>query len=206
MNGRKRRKRTAQFLASLVLALVLVACSNDGNESSASPPSSPSPSPTQTTPPPSTTPSPPAGFECGASFNGGSGSSGSGSNPAGPTVTDVRVGGHTGFDRFVMEFSAPIRHSTVNSQSSPVFTLQPKGTKVTLDGTAGVLVTVKPENWQAYNGPTGMRPGLPFLKQARMVQNFEGTMQWALGIQGSPCVKVSTLNAPPRLVVDVAGV
>jgi hypothetical protein len=105
-----------------------------------------------------------------------------------------------------MEFSGPIRGYTVTPQSSPTFTLDPKGTKVTLDGTAGVLITVKPENWQAYAGPTGMRPGLPFLKQARMVQNFEGTMQWGLGIQGTPCLQVSTLKSPPRLVVDVAGV
>jgi hypothetical protein len=121
-------------------------------------------------------------------------------------VTDVRVGGHTGFDRFVMQFNAPIPHYTVKSQNSPVFTVLPKGTKVTLDGTAGVLVTVKPENWEAYTGPTAMRPGLPFLKQAKMVQNFEGTMQWGLGIQGSPCLHVTTLTSPPRLVVDVAGV
>jgi hypothetical protein len=106
----------------------------------------------------------------------------------------------------VMEFSGSIPNYTVKSQDSPVFTLEPKGTKVTLLGTAGVLVTVKPENWQAYNGPTGMKPGLPFLRQARMVQNFEGTMQWALGIQGSPCLQVTTLRSPPRLVVDVAGV
>jgi hypothetical protein len=105
-----------------------------------------------------------------------------------------------------MEFSGPVPTYKVVPQNSPVFTLDPKGTKVTLDGTAGVLITVKPENWQAYTGPTGMRPGLPFLKQARMVQNFEGTMQWGLGIQGSPCLKVTTLNSPPRLVVDVAGV
>jgi hypothetical protein len=105
-----------------------------------------------------------------------------------------------------MEFSAPIPHYTVKTQDSTVFTLVPKGTKVTLSGTAGVLVTVKPENWQAYKGPSGMKPGLPFLRQARMVQNFEGTMQWALGIQGSPCLKVTTLTSPPRLVVDVAAV
>ena len=49
-----------------------------------------------------------------------------------------------------MEFSSPILGYTVTPQSSPVFTLDPKGTKVTLDGTAGVLITVKPENWQAY--------------------------------------------------------
>ena len=205
MNGRPRTRLAAQAMAPLALAFLLVACSNNGNEGASSPPSSPpSPSPTQTTPPSSPTPSPPAGFQCGASFNGGSGSSNS--NPAGPTVTAVRAGGHTGFDRFVMEFSAPIPRYTVAPQNSPVFTLDPKGTKVTLEGTAGVLITVKPENWQAYTGPTGMRPGLPFLKQARMVQNFEGTMQWGLGIQGSPCLKVTTLKSPPRLVVDVAGV
>jgi hypothetical protein len=204
MNGPRRTKLAAQIAIPLTLALLLVACSNNGNEGASSPPASPpTPSSTQTTPPTQPSPTPPAGFQCGASFKGGSSSSGA---PTGPTVTGVRVGGHTGFDRFVMEFSAPIPRYTVTPQSSPVFTLDPKGTKVTLDGTAGVLITVKPENWQAYTGPTGMRPGLPFLQQARMVQNFEGTMQWGLGIQGSPCLKVTTLNSPPRLVVDVAGV
>jgi hypothetical protein len=205
MNGPRTTKLAAQIVIPLTFALLLVACTDSGSQSASTPPSSPpSPIPTQTTPSTGPSPTPPAGFRCGASFDGSSGSSGA--NPAGPTVTGVRVGGHTGFDRFVMEFSDPIPRYTVTPQGSPVFTLDPKGTKVTLDGTAGVLITVKPENWQAYAGPTGMRPGLPFLKQARMVQNFEGTMQWGLGIQGSPCLKVTTLNSPPRLVVDVAGV
>ena len=204
-----KRRRTTWWAGIILPALVgvlLVACTDNGNQSASTPPSSPpSPIPTQTTPStgPSPTPSLPAGFQCGRSSKGGSASSGA---PTGPTVTAVRVGGHTGFDRFVMEFSGPVPTYKVVPQSSPVFTLDPKGTKVTLDGTAGVLVTVKPENWQAYSGPTGMRPGLPFLKQARMVQNFEGTMQWGLGIQGSPCLKVTTLNSPPRLVVDVVWV
>jgi hypothetical protein len=203
MGGRRGMQHAV--VASIALAFLLAACSNKGNGSASTPPSSPpSPSPTATTPPPSPPPSPPAGFECGASFDGGSGSSNS--NPGGPTVTAVRAGGHTGFDRFVLEFDGSIARYTVEPQNSPVFTLDPKGTKVTLAGTAGVLITVKPENWQAYTGPNGIRPGLPFLKQARMVQNFEGTMQWGLGIQGSPCLKVTTLQSPARLVVDVAGV
>jgi hypothetical protein len=119
-------------------------------------------------------------------------------------VTGVRAGGHTGFDRFVLEFDGPIRSYEVAIQETPTFTLDPKGTSVTLEGTGGVLVTIRHQNWTAYAGPSGLRPELTFLKQARMVQNFEGTMQWGLGIQGSPCLKVSTLQSPPRLVVDVA--
>lgn len=188
-----------RLLAPAVLGALLVACSN--STPSASPTPSPTPSPSATTPP-SPTPTVPAGFQCSGGFNGGSGSSDA--DPAGPTVTAVRAGGHTGFDRFVMEFDGPIRSYEVAIQDTPTFTLDPKGTPVTLEGTGGVLVTIRHQNWTAYAGPSGLRPELTFLKQARMVQNFEGTMQWGLGIQGSPCLKVSTLQSPPRLVVDVA--
>jgi hypothetical protein len=189
--------------AVLLLALLVTACSNGSGSGSSSSPPSATPTPAVTTPPPSPRPSVPAGFECGASLGGGSGSSGG--NPAGPTVTAVRAGGHTGFDRFVLEFDGPIRNYEVVTQDTPAFTLDPQGTTVTLEGTSGVLITIRHQNWQAYTGPSGMRPGLPFLKQARMVQNFEGTMQWGLGIQGSPCIQVTTLSSPVRLVVDVAG-
>jgi hypothetical protein len=200
--GEERHRAIAvcRLLAPAVLGALLVACSNSTPSASPTPPS-PTPTPSATTPP-SPTPTVPAGFQCSGEVNGGSGSSDA--DPSGPTVTAVRAGGHTGFDRFVLEFDGPIRSYDVAIQDTAAFTLDPKGTPVTLEGTGGVLVTIRHQNWTAYAGPSGLRPELTFLKQARMVQNFEGTMQWGLGIQGSTCLKVSTLQSPPRLVVDVA--
>ena len=129
----------------------------------------------------------------------------SGSGTPGPItpVTDVRVGAQTGYDRFVAQFSTAIPSYTVMRQATSAFTTDPKGERVTLGGTAGVLVTLKPIDWTSYAGPTDLKPGFTYLREARQVQNFEGTQQWGLGIQGTPCLRVFTLTSPLRLVVDV---
>lgn len=198
-------RRVSGLSAIALAAAVLTAC---GNGTTTTPPTTPastatSPTPTATTasPTPSPTPTLPAGFRCG---NASGGVSHAPDWPiTGPTVTAVRVGHHSSFDRFVLEFDGTVPAFTVKRQSTPTFTLDPKGTKVTLRGTRGVLITLKPENWTAYRGPSRLLPMFAYLREARMVQNFEGTMQWGLGILGTPCLRVTTLTGPPRLVVDV---
>jgi hypothetical protein len=113
------------------------------------------------------------------------------------------VAGHSGYDRFVLQFDGTVPSYTVTRQSTPTFTLASQGTSVRLRGTRGVLITVKPENWTAYTGSSHFVPLLAVIREARMVQNFEGTMQWGLGVLGTPCLRVTTLKAPTRLVVDV---
>ena len=89
-------------------------------------------------------------------------------------------------------------------RSGTSFTASPRGQAVTLSGTNGVLVVVHPvTNWTAYRGPVAFQPDYPVLREARQVENFEGYQQWALGIQGTPCLRVTTLTQPSRLVVDV---
>jgi chitodextrinase len=118
-------------------------------------------------------------------------------------VTAVRVGSHDGYDRLVMEFSGAVPSYTVSIQSGTQFTQAPKGDTVTFEGSNGVLVTVKQIDWTAYAGPTAFDPRYLVLQQARLVQNFEGTQQWAMGIAGTPAVRVFTLSSPARLVIDV---
>ena len=90
-------------------------------------------------------------------------------------------------------------------RSGTSFTDSPRGQTVTLSGTNGVLVVVHPVfNWTSYSGPFAFKPDFPVLREARQIENFEGYQQWALGIQGTPCLRVTTLASPPRLVVDVA--
>ncbi len=117
----------------------------------------------------------------------------------------VRVGQHDGYDRFVIEFSGGVPAYTVTRQSTPTFTQSPRGVEVTLHGTAGVLIVVHSvTNWMSYSGPTAFHSGYPFLKEALQVENFEGYQQWALGIEGTPYLRVFIERAPDRLVVDVA--
>ncbi len=201
----------ASIVVAFSFAVALVGC---GPTSSAfvsptpTPTTSASSSPTATASPvpsssPSDTPTPQptagllAGFTC-ADASGGSEQSGSG-------VVSVRVGQHDGYDRLVIEFSGPIPSYKVQRRSGTSFTTSPRGQTVTLRGTNGVLVVIHPIlNWTSYSGPSAFQPDYPVLREARQVENFEGYQQWALGIQGSPCLRVTTLTSPSRLVVDVA--
>ena len=201
-----------KLIGALCLTFVLSACAaspiaqqspSAQPTQSATPSVSPSPSPTPSpAPSPSPTPTvapsptPPAGFVA-ANFSGGSAAS--------TAVAAVRVGRHDGYDRFVIEFSGGVPSYTVTRQSSATFTRSPRGDEVTLQGSAGVLIVIHTvTNWTSYTGPTAFHSGYPFLKEALQVENFEGYQQWALGIQGTPYLRVFTLASPNRLVVDVA--
>lgn len=117
----------------------------------------------------------------------------------------VRVGSHDGYDRFVLEFSGAVPSYTVSIQSGTRFTSGGgQGQTVTLEGVNGVMVTLQHINWTAYKGPGEFLPRFVYLREARLIQNFEGTQQWALGVAGVPAIRVFTLTTPNRLVVDVA--
>jgi nitroreductase len=199
-------------LLALSTVFLLAACGQpSGGPGSTSPsPSatmSVSPTPT-TTPEPSLAPSPSASPTVSASpawppagFTTGGVSGGSSATIV--NVTAVRVGAHTGYDRVVIEFSGAVPSYTVTPQSDSRFTLTPKGGTVTLEGTNGILITLQHINWTAYAGPNSLRPDFTDLREARLIQNFEGVQQWALGIAGVAAVRVFTLTSPARLVVDV---
>jgi len=201
----------ASVAVAFSFAVALVGCGPTSTtfvSSTPTPTSSASSSPTATASPvasssPSDTPTPQptsallAGFTC-ADASGGSEQTGS-------DVVGVRVGQHDGYDRLVIEFSGPIPSYKVQRRSGTSFTASPRGQTVTLRGTNGVLVVVHPIfNWTSYSGPSTFQPDYPVLREARQVENFEGYQQWALGIQGTPCLRVTTLTSPSRLVVDMA--
>ncbi|HYD51726.1 MAG TPA: hypothetical protein VEA99_03825, partial [Gemmatimonadaceae bacterium] len=47
------------------------------------------------------------------------------------------------------------------------------------------------------------RPGLPLVKQLRQICDFEAEVMWMIGLPARREYRVSTLAAPPRVVVDV---
>jgi len=129
----------------------------------------------------------------------------SGGSVATSQVAAVRVGQHDGYDRFVIEFSSGIPTYTVTRQANAKFTTTPKGDVVTLEGSGGVVITVQSiTNWTGYTGATSFKPGYPCIREARMIQNFEGVQQWGVGVDGTPALRVSTMTSPNRLVVDIA--
>ena len=110
-----------------------------------------------------------------------------------------------GFDRFVLQFDSFVPTYSVKRQAKPVFTQSPSGQQVTLSGTAGVVVLVKSTTGAPdfYTGPLDFTQAqYPVLKEAKELEDFEGTVTWGLGLGSAACFRVFTLKAPARLVID----
>ena len=177
------------------LALLLASCATTAPTASSSPSASPT---VAASPSPSPTPSPTglAGFAC---------ADASGGTVATSDVSGASVASASGYDSFVIAFASGVPAYTVARQATTTFTRVPRGDTVTLQGTSGVLITFHSvSNWTSYAGPTSFDPMSPVIRQALLVQNNEGYQQWALGVSGSGCLRVSTLTYPDRLVVDIA--
>ena len=168
---------------------------------SAMPASTPPPEPSSlaTSASPSGAPtSEPAGGFSRTDFSGGS-------DAAGSAAVAVRLDAHDGYDRFVIEFAGAVPAYAVTRRPDAVFTRSPEGGTVQLGGTAGVLVRLHPvSDWTSYRAATALHPGLPRVREARLLENFEAVQQWGLGVAGSPALRVFTLGSPSRLVIDVS--
>ena len=149
-------------------------------------------------PPPVTPPTPPGdvtvAFACKDMSGGKTGTT---------NVIAVRTGEQAGFDRFVIQFDSQIPAYTIKRQSKATFTQGASGQPITLVGSAGVLITLKSTSQETYSGPTDItHPEYAILKEARVVEAFEGTVQWGIGLASPVCMRVFTLSDPVRLVID----
>lgn len=117
----------------------------------------------------------------------------------------ARVAEQDGYDRFVLQLDSIVPTYTVKRQAKPVFTLGASGQTVTLSGTTGVLISVFSATGNTtFTGDTDLiHPEFQVLKEARQVQDFEGHVQWGLGLSKPTCMRVFTLSDPARLVVDL---
>jgi hypothetical protein len=165
---------------------------------SASPPAGPSPSASAT--PDSSLPA----FVC----NSSTGFVAEPTTPASPPVAyidAVRMGTHAGYDRITIEFTNGVPgKADVTPQNNATFTQGASGQSVTLAGSAGALITMQgADEHTAYSGPTDIKTGYSALVEARQMQDFEGTVQWALGLSKSACYRAFFLTGPYRLVIDI---
>lgn len=120
-------------------------------------------------------------------------------------VSAVRVGTHTGYDRVTLEFKNGLPGDIqLGTQSSAVFTQSASGRQVTLQGSAGLLVTLTgADDHTSYAGSTDFQPNYPGLLEVRQVEDFEGYVQWGLGLSQPACYRAFVLQSPTRLVIDI---
>jgi hypothetical protein len=161
------------------------------------PESSPTPTPTAAaTPVPPRAPAaaPLAGYSCSGQSGGASGQT---------AVTSARTGPHSGFDRFVLEFNGTVAQFTVEPQGDANF-LPAGAANVQLQGTAGLMVTLHGATGSgSFSGSNDIQPGLPAIREAKLLTDAGGVVQWGIGLARQDCFHVFTLTGPNRLVIDV---
>lgn len=163
----------------------------------ASPTEAPTPVPAATPPTPAPMPAAPAplpGYAC---------TTQSGGRSAPSTMTAARVGAQNGYDRFVVQFSGGVPLFEVRPQDSASFAVGGSGATVSVQGSAGLSVTLRNTSGAGYLGPRDFRPGFSVIQEARLLSDSGGAVQWGIGLSHVSCFHAWTLAGPSRLVVDV---
>jgi hypothetical protein len=205
----------AAAMIALIIVGVLVASNLNRHQTGGVPGAIPSPTPTagptgtcggavcgSPSPTAIASPSPisPAGrYACGSSATSAT------NPPLSAFINAVRTGTHAGYDQVTIQFStAQPSDIKIEPQPSATFTGAPSGQSITIAGQAGILITIKgADGHTQYSGPTDFKTNYSELKEVRQVQDFEGTVQWALGLAHTGCYAYSFLTNPTRLVIYI---
>jgi hypothetical protein len=188
------------WLATAVL--LAPSCGDDDGEPGASTPAA-----TASEEPASITPSPTEG-----PFSGGRDPATATPRPAfvSALLRDIRTAEQDGFDRITFEFTFAIPGFDVRYVELPIV-YDPRGDEMDIQGAAFIVVRMEPgasydptTGDPTYLGPLELKPALPSLLESERVGDFEGVLSWALGLRAEADFRVTTLEDPPRLVVDIA--
>ena len=173
----------------------------------------PLPSPTPTaSPTPSPSPSPSSSPSQGASPAAACPTLKGGNDTAQAQITAIRTAHQPGMDRIVFEFGP----SSVGPYWLPPWSISvassftgTSGKPVPVDGNAfqgvrfGNASTVDPTTGRQTFTQTDIRPGLPLVREIKLVDDFERVMIWGIGLERLACATVTELANPARLVVDL---
>ena len=124
-----------------------------------------------------------------------------------PTLTDVRTGGHTGFDRVVFEFRGAVPEHRVRYVDQLV--QDGSGKPVSVAGAADLEVVFQGANAHTQDGTPTISPrrfptGLTAVREVAQIGDFEAVVTYGIGVDRKRPLKVSTLANPSRLVIDVS--
>ncbi|MEX2583353.1 MAG: hypothetical protein WD766_08765 [Gemmatimonadota bacterium] len=125
-----------------------------------------------------------------------------------PILADARIARNQGFDRMVVEFEGdeiPSYH--IEYVDSPIRQCG-SGNAIVLRGDGWLLIRMEPaqahdEEGRATIEERAGEPGLPIILEHRLICDFEGVVEWALGVSSPNRYRVMELQEPARLVVDV---
>ncbi len=122
-------------------------------------------------------------------------------------IKAVRTGSHPGADRITVEFKGAAAGTTIDiiPQANTQFVMDGSGATVGLAGKYGLLIRIKgADNHTAFSGSTDIKtPTFAEILEARKVGDFEGVVQWGVGLASSACYQAIIISSPTRLVIDI---
>lgn len=133
---------------------------------------------------------------------------GAGNSPGSAVLTSVRAARQADFDRIVIEFDrGEISGYHVEYVDRPVRQCG-SGEPTDVEGDGWLLVRLNPAQAHDDNGrPTvstrDIRPTLPNVAQLRLICDFEGYVEWVIGVRSPNPYRVLELTNPARLVIDI---
>jgi hypothetical protein len=122
-------------------------------------------------------------------------------------LVDVRLAGHGGFDRLVLEFADRVPGYTVGYRPPPAHA-DGSGAEIPLPGANALIqVTLTPATgWdydrRTYLGPSTVTGGTASVTEVKAAGDFEAVLNWVVGLRAKVPFRVLVLDGPPRLVVD----
>ena len=126
-------------------------------------------------------------------------------------LTAVRAARHEGYDRIVFEFANALPGYDVRYVQPPIVedgsgrTVAVKGSyflRIRMQNALDADLT-KPSAPRTYTGPTRFSPGTPEIAELVRSGGFEGVLTWVAGLVDRVDFRVTALQSPPRVVVDV---
>jgi hypothetical protein len=126
----------------------------------------------------------------------------------------VAVGRHEGYDRVVFQFRNALPGYRVEYAEPPLHQ-DGSGDVVPVQGDAFLTVRMEPasgfdassgDGTLVYTGPPridGAQAGASVVQEVARIGDFEAVLSWAIGLSDRVDFRVSTLDAPPRLLVDL---
>ena len=126
-------------------------------------------------------------------------------------LTAVRVEHQPGFDRVVLELGGGTPGYAVGYVPPPI-RADASGEVVTVAGNAYVRVRLEDASSvdlsggaprATYTGPNRVRGSTDDVTEVVKTGDFEGVLTWVIGLRTRTPFRVTTLSAPPRVVVDL---
>jgi hypothetical protein len=125
--------------------------------------------------------------------------------PVQPLLTGIRASHHPGFDRVVFDFYGGVPTSRRAEYVRAV--IAPSGMAVPVAGRAILQVTFQGARGHKDDGtvtaPSRVAFALPNVLTAVQGEDFEAVLTYGIGVARRALFRVSTLNDPPRVVVDI---